>query len=112
MGRKGEALGVSRLEAGCWHRESADELTRSRASYARIVVYVWLPPVAAGDLPGSTSDEEPACQCRIHKKTQVRSLARDDPLVEGMATHSSILAWRIPRTEEPGGLQSMGSHRA
>ena len=34
-----------------------------------------------------------------------------DPLEEGMATHSSILAWRIPGTEEPGGLQSMGSHR-
>ena len=34
-----------------------------------------------------------------------------DPLEEGMANHSNILAWRIPRTEEPGGLQSMGSHR-
>ena len=36
---------------------------------------------------------------------------REDPLEEGMATRSSVLAWRIPRTEEPGGLQSMGSHR-
>ena len=36
---------------------------------------------------------------------------QDDPLEEGMATHSSILAWRIPWTEEPGGLQSMGSQR-
>ena len=36
----------------------------------------------------------------------------DDPLEKGMATHSSILAWRITRTEEPGGLQSMGSQRA
>ena len=35
----------------------------------------------------------------------------EDPLEEGMATHSSILAWRIPWTEEPGGLQSIGSHR-
>ena len=41
------------------------------------------------------------------QETQVPSLGREDPL-EGMATHSSILAWRIPRTEEPGGLQSMG----
>ena len=41
----------------------------------------------------------------------VRSLSREDPLEEEMATHSSILAWRIPWTEEPGGLQSMGSHR-
>ena len=41
----------------------------------------------------------------------VRSLGWEDPLEKGMATHSSILAWRIPWTEEPGGLQSMGSHR-
>ena len=38
---------------------------------------------------------------------QVQSLASEDPLEEGMATHSDILAWRIPWTEEPGGLQSM-----
>ena len=41
----------------------------------------------------------------------VRSLGLEDPLKKGMATHSSILAWRIPRTEEPGGLQSMGSQK-
>ena len=40
---------------------------------------------------------------------QVRSLGREDPLEEGMASHSSIFARRIPWTEEPGGLQSMGS---
>ena len=45
------------------------------------------------------------------QKTQVQSLGREDPLEEGMATHSSILAWRIPWTEEPGGLQSTGSQR-
>ena len=39
---------------------------------------------------------------------RVRSLGREDPLEEGMATHSNILAWRIPRTEEPGGLHSLG----
>ena len=41
----------------------------------------------------------------------VPSLGWEDPLKEGIATHSSILAWRIPRTEEPGGLQFMGSQR-
>ena len=41
----------------------------------------------------------------------VRSLGREDPLEKGMATHASILAWRISWTEEPGGLQSMGSQR-
>ena len=40
--------------------------------------------------------------------TQVRSLDQEDPLEKEMATHSSILAWRISWTEEPGGLQSMG----
>ena len=44
-------------------------------------------------------------------KTPVRSLCREDPLEKRMATHSSILAWRIPWTEEPGGLQSMGLQR-
>ena len=44
-------------------------------------------------------------------ETWVRSLGQEDALEEGMATHSSILAWRIPWTEEPGGLQSMGSQR-
>ena len=44
-------------------------------------------------------------------ETQVQSLGQEDPLEEGMATHSSILAWRIPWTEEPGGLQPMGSQR-
>ena len=42
---------------------------------------------------------------------QVRSLVREDPLEEGMATHFSIVAWRIPRTREPGGLQSTGLQR-
>ena len=41
----------------------------------------------------------------------VQSLGGKDPLEEEMATHSRILAWKIPRTEEPGGQQSMGSHR-
>ena len=43
--------------------------------------------------------------------TQVQSPGQEDPLEEEMATHSSILAWEIPWTEEPGGLQSMGSQR-
>ena len=42
------------------------------------------------------------------QETQVPSLGQEDPLEKEMATHSGILAWKIPRTEEPGGLQSMG----
>ena len=45
------------------------------------------------------------------RETWVLSLGWDNPLEKGMATHSSILAWRIPWTEEPGGLQSRGSRR-
>ena len=45
------------------------------------------------------------------QETWIRSLGPEDPLEKEMASHSSILAWRIPWTEEPGGLQSMGSQR-
>ena len=46
------------------------------------------------------------------QETQVPSLGREDPLEEEMATRSSVLAWRIPRIEEPGGLQSVGSQKS
>ena len=46
------------------------------------------------------------------KETRIQSLGWEDPLEKGMGTHSSILAWRLPWTEEPGGLQSVGSQRA
>ena len=55
---------------------------------------------------GSAIKNLPAMQ-----KTQVQSLCQEDPLKKEMATHSSILAWEIPRTEDSGGLQSMGSQR-
>ena len=58
------------------------------------------PPANAGDLRDMSVGN-----------TRVRSLGQDDPLKEGMATHSSILARRIPWTEEPGGLWSIGSQR-
>ena len=45
------------------------------------------------------------------QETRVQSMGWEDPLEKEMATHSSILAWRIPQMEEPGGLQSMGSQR-
>ena len=60
---------------------------------------------------GGASGKESTCQCRRLKKWGFSSLGWEDPLEEEMATHSSILAWRIPLTEEPGGLQSMGSQR-
>ena len=48
----------------------------------------------------------------IMQETQVQALGGEDPLEKGMATHFSILAWRIPWTEEPGGLQSMVSQES
>ena len=67
-------------------------------------------PVAAASSvcsPGGSDGKEPACNVG----DQVQSLGREDPLEKGMATHSSTLAWRIPWTEEPGGLQPMRSQR-
>ena len=58
---------------------------------------------------GSAVENPPAVQ--EPQETWVRSLGREDPLGEGMATHSRIFAWRVPWTEESGGLQSMGSQR-
>ena len=56
-------------------------------------------------LPRWLSGKDSAC----NEGTWVQSLGQEDPLEEGMATHSSVLAWRFPWAEEPGGLQSMGS---
>ena len=57
--------------------------------------------------PGGSSVKNPP----VMQGTQVQSLGREDPLEKEMATHSSILAWRIQWTEEPGGLQSTVWHR-
>ena len=48
----------------------------------------------------------------VMQETQFQSLGQEDPLEKEMATHSSILVWEIPWTEEPGGLQSMGSQKS
>ena len=58
-----------------------------------------------GSFPGGLYDKESIAM----QETWVQSLNREDPLEKKMAAHSSILAWRIPWKEEPGGLQSMGS---
>ena len=63
--------------------------------------------VTGGGFPnGSAVKNPPAMQ-----ETQVRSLGQEDPLEKGMATRSSILAWEIPWTVEPGGPQPVGSQR-
>ena len=59
-------------------------------------------PLYRKGFPGGL-DGKPAMQ-----ESQVQSLGWEDPLEKGIATHSSIIAWRIPQTEEPGGLHSIG----
>ena len=57
---------------------------------------------------GGASGEEPACPPMQVKETWIRSIGEEDSLEETMAAHSTILAWRIPQTEGPGRLQSIG----
>ena len=62
-------------------------------------------------IPSGASAKEPACQCRRSKRLWFDPWVRKIPLGEGVVTHSSILAWRIPWAEEPGGLQLIGLQR-
>ena len=63
------------------------------------------------DFPGGANGKELTCQCRRPKRHWFDPWGREDPLGKGMATHSRILPWRIPWTDEPGRLQSIGSQR-
>ena len=60
--------------------------------------------------PGGSMGKNPPAMQKT-EETRVPSLSQEDPLEEGMATHSRILVWRIPWTEEPGGLQSIAPYR-
>ena len=66
-----------------------------------------LKPLHLLGFPGGSVVKNPPANA----ETWVRSLGQEDPLEKKTATHSSILAWKTPRTEEPGGLQSMGSQK-
>ena len=70
------------------------------------IVYFTNTYIIRASLVAQTVKNPPAMQ-----ETQVQSLGREDPLEKEMATHSSILAWKIPWTEDPGRLQSTGSQR-
>ena len=74
--------------------------------FRRIVSYVCNAASLFGSFPGGLDGKLPAMQ-----ETQVRPLGQEDPLEKEMATHSNILAWKIPWTEEPGGLHPMGLQR-
>ena len=74
-------------------------------SITRITTIIY--SVLSNGPPNGSAGKEPACQCR----NRFSPSSRENPLEEEMATHSSILAWRTPWIEEPGGLQSLGSQR-
>ena len=75
-------------------------------SFQQTIVYLTSPYLNRASLVAQMIQYLPAMQ-----ETQVQSLGQEDPLEKGMATQSSILVWRIPWTEEPGRLQSMGSQK-
>ena len=88
---KASQWGESELGCGSWRRVSQ----------------VWGLEWVKAWIPRWLSGKEPFCNAEM----QFQSLGREDPLEKEMATHSSIPAWKIPWTEESGGLQSMGSQR-
>ena len=63
------------------------------------------------DAPGGSDGKESACSAGDPGSVPVQTQVQEDPLEKCMATHSNILAWKIPWTEDPGRLQSMGSPR-
>ena len=86
------------------------EISSSRQILVRLSDVLHKISVKARGLPGGSAVKNlPAMQ--EPQETWVRSLGQEDPLEKEMATHSSNLAWRIPWTEKPGGLQSIGSQR-
>ena len=76
---------------------------------ARFHSFLWLNNICVCVLPWWLSGKEPAYQCR---RLGFDSLGQEGPLEKEMATHSTILAWEIPWTEEPGGLKSMESQKS
>ena len=97
----------SGAEISCVHSKANAQQklihTSQAASSEGVKEYYW-------GSPGGASGKEPACQCRRHKRHGFDPWVGKIPLEEGMATHSSVLAWRMPWIEEPGRPQSIGSH--
>ena len=97
-------------EAGFAHTSCArvEDLLSGINNEAQILLLLALktldsPSLPSGGFPGGSDSKEPACKAG--------DLGREDPVEKGMATHSNILAWRIPQTKEAGGLESRGLQR-
>ena len=110
--QKGQAWLTTKQQPQNKHRCSFTVLLLIKYYYLPYISYFWNTLLVViireqpWGFPGGTSGKEPAFQYRRPKRLG-RSLSQKDPLEEGMAFHSIILAWRIPRTEKPGGLQSI-----
>ena len=97
---------VEFLQYGAWADHKEKSLASSQKTQ-RIKQQSLLPLLG---VPNGSAGKESTCQYR-RQEMRICSLDQEDPLEEKMVTHSSLLAWRIPWTEEPGELQSMGSQR-
>ena len=76
-----------------------------------VTAYIFHCPVFTLDFPGGSVVKRICLPMQERQETSVQSLGQDDRLEEKMARHSNILAWRIPKTKEPGRLPSLGSQR-
>ena len=106
---QGSSLSYNWALVGCWvvsYQCSCCFLDTHLASIQADMGNTLSPARRRASLVAQMVKKLPAMQ-----ETQLQSLGQKDPLKKGLATHSSILAWRIPWTEEPGGLQSKGSQR-
>ena len=94
-----------------WNQRKRKILKNTKNTYHKNITFVFIHNHSFHiDVSGDTSDKGPTCPLMQEMQEKwVWSLGQEDPLEEGMATHSNILAWKIPWTEEPGGLQFMGS---
>ena len=101
----GRKKSTHRLQSN-WNQDFTPSPLRSlNANTEKMVLWDIYPP-SSWSLVAQTVKRLPAVS-----ETRVRSLGWEDPLEKEVATHSSNLAWKVPWTEEPGGLQSMGSQR-
>ena len=98
-------------EAGRRRRESLWGRNHFADAASAFERHTCLGPGGQGLLAGIFCAKTSAKNPPAVQETQVRYPGREEPLVEGMVAHSGILAWEVPWTEEPGGLQAMGSQR-
>ena len=94
-----------------WKIPQMEEPDRLQSMGSQRIRQDWATSLTLIETEGASLVSQTVKNLPAMQETQVQSLGQEDPPEKEMANHSSILAWRIPRTEKPGGLQSMGSQR-